>query len=78
MRLNGIKDNPGARKERVRIGRGEGSEFYAPMSIAVIGGVITSTLLTLVVVPIFYVWFDRLTIRGRRERRERRLSITLA
>lgn len=49
------------------IGRGEGSEFYAPMSIAVIGGVITSTLLTLVVVPIFYTWFDRLTIRGWRE-----------
>ncbi|HRE88305.1 MAG TPA: efflux RND transporter permease subunit [Myxococcota bacterium] len=51
------------------IGTGEGSEFYAPMSIAVIGGVITSTLLTLVVVPVFYVWFDRLTIRGRRERK---------
>lgn len=51
------------------LGRGEGSEFYAPMSIAVIGGVITSTLLTLIVVPIFYTWFDRLTIRGRRERR---------
>jgi len=49
------------------IGTGEGSEFYAPMSIAVIGGVITSTLLTLVVVPIFYTWFDRLTIRGWRE-----------
>jgi HAE1 family hydrophobic/amphiphilic exporter-1 len=39
------------------------------MSIAVIGGVITSTLLTLIVVPIFYTWLDRLTIRGRRERR---------
>lgn len=51
------------------IGTGEGSEFYAPMSIAVIGGVITSTLLTLVVVPVFYVWFDRLTIRGRKERK---------
>lgn len=52
------------------IGRGEGSEFYAPMSIAVIGGVITSTLLTLIVVPIFYTWFDRITIRGWRERKE--------
>ncbi len=51
------------------VGTGEGSEFYAPMSIAVIGGVITSTLLTLVVVPVFYVWFDRLTIRGWRERK---------
>ncbi len=52
------------------IGKGEGSEFYAPMSIAVIGGVITSTILTLVVVPIFYTWLDRLTFRGFREWRE--------
>ena len=51
------------------IGQGEGSEFRAPMSIAVIGGVVTSTLLTLVVVPVFYVWIDRLTLRGRRERK---------
>ena len=57
------------------IGTGEGSEFYAPMSIAVIGGVITSTLLTLVVVPVFYVWLDRLTIRGRRERRVEKAEI---
>jgi HAE1 family hydrophobic/amphiphilic exporter-1 len=51
------------------VGQGEGSEFRAPMSVAVIGGVVTSTLLTLVVVPVFYVWIDRLTLRGRRERR---------
>jgi hydrophobe/amphiphile efflux-1 (HAE1) family protein len=36
-------------------GRGEGSEFRAPMAIAVIGGVISSTLLSLVVVPVFYL-----------------------
>jgi multidrug efflux pump subunit AcrB len=46
---------------------GEGSEFHAPMAIAVIGGVITSTLLTLIVVPVVYVWLDRFTIRGFRE-----------
>jgi len=57
------------------IGTGEGSEFYAPMSIAVIGGVITSTLLTLVVVPVFYVWFDRLTIRGWRERKQEKAQL---
>jgi len=51
------------------VGQGEGSEFRAPMSVAVIGGVVTSTLLTLVVVPVFYVWIDRLTLRGRRERK---------
>ena len=34
---------------------GDGSEFRAPMAIAVIGGVISSTLLSLVVVPSFYL-----------------------
>src|SRR5262249_54034044 len=49
------------------LSRGEGSEFRSPMSIAVIGGVITSTVLTLVVVPVVYTWMDRLTLRGRRK-----------
>jgi hypothetical protein len=38
----------------VAIGLGEGSEFYRPLAIAIIGGTITSTLLTLLVVPTFY------------------------
>ena len=42
------------------LGRGMGSEFRAPMAIAVIGGVITSTLLTLWVVPVVFVWIERL------------------
>ena len=33
--------------------------------IAVIGGVVTSTFLTLVVVPIVYTWMDRFTLRNR-------------
>ncbi len=37
------------------LGEGEGSEFRAPMAIAVIGGVVSSTLLSLVVVPAFYL-----------------------
>ncbi|HLA62780.1 MAG TPA: efflux RND transporter permease subunit [Rhodothermales bacterium] len=37
---------------------GEGGGFRAPMSRAVIGGLITSTLLTLVVVPVAYTYFD--------------------
>ena len=36
----------------------EGSEQRAPMGQAVIGGVITSSLLTLVVVPVIYCWLD--------------------
>lgn len=42
------------------LGTGEGSESRAPMSIAVIGGLITSTLLSLVVVPVVYTLFEDL------------------
>ncbi|WP_180127756.1 efflux RND transporter permease subunit [Rhodoferax sp. BLA1] len=38
----------------------EGSEMRAPMGQAVIGGVITSSLLTLVVVPVMYCYMDDL------------------
>ncbi len=38
----------------VAIGMGEGGEFYRPLAIAIIGGTITSTFLTLLVVPSFY------------------------
>ena len=38
----------------VAIGVGEGGEFYRPMAVAIIGGTITSTVLTLLVVPTFY------------------------
>ncbi|MFB3784881.1 MAG: efflux RND transporter permease subunit [bacterium] len=42
------------------LGAGEGSESRAPMSIGVIGGLTTSTLLSLVVVPVVYTLFDDL------------------
>jgi HAE1 family hydrophobic/amphiphilic exporter-1 len=42
------------------IGMGEGGESQAPMGRAVIGGLITSTLLTLVVVPVMYTYLDNL------------------
>lgn len=43
------------------VGRGQGFEFRAPMAIAVIGGVITSTFLTLFVVPLVFAVFEKLT-----------------
>jgi HAE1 family hydrophobic/amphiphilic exporter-1 len=58
----------------VAIGIGEGGEFYRPMGVAIIGGVITSTLLTLLVIPSFYdsieIWREKLLralgrLRGR-------------
>ena len=39
---------------------GEGAESRAPMAIAVIGGLITSTLLTLIVIPVVYTLVDDL------------------
>lgn len=37
---------------------GPGSEVQRPLAVVVIGGLITSTLLTLVVVPTLYTWFE--------------------
>ena len=37
---------------------GPGSEVQRPLAIVVIGGLITSTLLTLIVLPVLYRWFD--------------------
>jgi HAE1 family hydrophobic/amphiphilic exporter-1 len=42
----------------IALALGEGGGFRAPMARAVIGGLITSTLLTLIVVPVAYTYFD--------------------
>ena len=41
------------------LGLGEGAEIRAPMAITVIGGLLLSTVLTLVVVPVVYTLLDR-------------------
>ena len=41
----------------------DGGEIQAPMGRAIIGGVITSTLLTLVVVPVLYSYLVKDTVR---------------
>jgi len=42
----------------VALGTGEGAQFRAPLGVAVIGGTITSTVLTLLVIPVVYAWLD--------------------
>ena len=42
----------------IALAMGEGGGFRAPMARAVIGGLITSTMLTLLVVPVAYTYFD--------------------
>jgi HAE1 family hydrophobic/amphiphilic exporter-1 len=53
----------------VALGLGEGADFRAPLGRAVIGGTITSTVLTLFVIPTIYEIFD-----GWRDALGRRLS----
>jgi HAE1 family hydrophobic/amphiphilic exporter-1 len=53
----------------------EGSEQRAPMGQAVIGGVITSSLLTLVVVPVIYCYLDDLAAWARRRTGARAASL---
>jgi multidrug efflux pump len=50
------------------LGLGPGSEIRKPMALAVIGGLIVSTILSLVVVPAFYVIAERATAKSRKKR----------
>lgn len=43
------------------LGVGEGSELRAPMAITIIGGLTSSTFLSLIIVPIFYTFLDDLS-----------------
>lgn len=52
------------------IGLGKGSETQAPMATAVIGGLLTSTILTLFVVPTVYTIFDDLARFFRKDKRD--------
>ncbi len=52
------------------IGLGKGSETQAPLATAVVGGLTTSTMLTLFIVPIVYTLFDDLARKMRRNSRD--------
>jgi len=41
------------------VARGEGAELYAPMGQAIVGGLLTSTLITLVLIPVLYYMGER-------------------
>jgi HAE1 family hydrophobic/amphiphilic exporter-1 len=51
----------------IALGTGEGAAFRAPMGVAIIGGVITSTFLTLLVIPTFYEVMDELRTKFSRK-----------
>ncbi|MDP3970610.1 MAG: efflux RND transporter permease subunit [bacterium] len=50
------------------LGLDEGSEMLAPMAIAVIGGLVTSTLLTLLIIPVLYSLLESLVGKIKRSR----------
>ncbi|MBC7454507.1 MAG: efflux RND transporter permease subunit, partial [Massilia sp.] len=64
----------------VALGLGEGGEFYRPLAISIIGGTITSTILTLLVVPTFYdsIEIARERMFAKFHRRATRMSAMLA
>jgi len=64
----------------VAIGVGEGGEFYRPLAVAIIGGTITSTFLTLLVIPSFYdsIEVSRDRAIAKFSRRAERLNVLLA
>ncbi|NUO82848.1 efflux RND transporter permease subunit, partial [candidate division KSB1 bacterium] len=41
------------------LGFGEGAEIRTPMAITVIAGLVSSTMLTLIVIPVVYAALDR-------------------
>ena len=49
------------------VATGAGTEMRAPMAHAVIGGLITSTILTLFVVPVVYTFLDDLKMKFRKK-----------
>jgi HAE1 family hydrophobic/amphiphilic exporter-1 len=51
---------------------GEGSEIWSPMGITVIGGLIFSTFLTLIIVPVMYSSIIRRDIRDKQQKIRRR------
>src|SRR5207248_11389156 len=63
------------------LGLGPGAETRAPMARGIIGGIVLSTLVTLVLVPVFYVLMERLRnssgrlLTGAGSEEPRRLSV---
>jgi multidrug efflux pump subunit AcrB len=44
----------------IALGLGAGAELRAPMAIVIIGGLLASTLLSLLVIPVAYTFFDEI------------------
>jgi HAE1 family hydrophobic/amphiphilic exporter-1 len=53
------------------IARGEGAEIYAPLGQAITGGLLTSTLITLFIIPVLYYITEKRVIKRQAVRRKK-------
>jgi HAE1 family hydrophobic/amphiphilic exporter-1 len=60
------------------LGIGSGAELTQAMGITVIGGLLFSTVVTLVFIPVIYSYVDDIRVRGAKRRAERRAAKGLA
>src|SRR5690606_39088038 len=54
---------------------GEGSEIWSPMGVAVIGGLVFSTIVTLVIVPVGYGILVNRTLKNKRKKLEEEFKL---
>jgi cobalt-zinc-cadmium resistance protein CzcA len=52
------------------LSHGAGAEVQRPLATVVIGGIISSTFLTLVLLPTLYEWIEGIRVSGKPERNE--------
>lgn len=61
----------------IALGIGEGAETQAPMATVVIGGLVTSTILTLVIIPVIYTIFDDMGLKIKSKRKNQKAAANL-
>ena len=56
---------------------GSGAEVQKPLATVVIGGLITATFLTLVVLPVLYTWFEKIGAKAKKSKAAKGIATTI-